>query len=142
MGEPTCATCAHIGREYWDNGFTHSHRCGKEAVRRAEGMPKHADFLDHFRAFFDASAEQKACRHYVERPIADAATLAHLKAMHDGGGQAEFKFFSEDNRLAEKLSGMFWQQAQYTKGRDGYRVYRILPVGKAEFARTTGATNG
>lgn len=98
----TCATCKHIGVEYWDNDYTISHHCMKERERRAETMPAGADLFDHFRAFFDAHADQKACRHYEERPPASPEVMALLNSMGEKGS-VELQFWSEESRLASSL---------------------------------------
>ena len=133
----TCASCAHIGREYWDNGFSVEHRCHKEAERRAEAMPKDADLFAHFRAFFDATANQKACRHYEERPLASEKTLALLE-MAMTGGRLEVKFMSAESELASSLAGKFLREDCRANAPSGYRVWRILPVGKHEVLRSKG----
>lgn len=130
----TCATCQHIGTAYWDNGFSVSHHCRKEAERRAECMPKGADILAHFRAFFDASASQQACRHYVERPLADADVLALLDRMAPSG-RAEVKFWSDESAAANRVDGKFVQLNSHAEAPHGYRVFKLLDVGKAEQAR-------
>jgi hypothetical protein len=130
----TCATCMHIGVAYWDNGFTISHHCLKGDIRRAETMPKDADLFAHFRAFFDASASQKACKHYDERPPASADVMALLERI-GSEGRAEVKFWSDESRLAHSLEGKFVKLDQYAKAPNGYRVYRLLPVGEVERAR-------
>ena len=132
--EAKCATCQHIGRKYWDNGFTISHHCKKGDVRRAETMSPSADLFDHFRAFFDASADQKACRHYEERPLASAEVLALLNAMGETG-RAELKFWSRESSLASDLDGKFVEKDWHAESQKGYRVFRLLPVGKAERER-------
>lgn len=137
--QPTCATCQHIGVAYWDNGFTISHHCMKESVRRAETMPRGADLFAHFRAFFDASADQKACRHYEQRSLASAAVQKLLNSMGDAG-RAEFKFMSDESVLANSLEGKFVKQDYHAEAPRGYRVFRILPVGVVERSRTVSAT--
>jgi hypothetical protein len=137
----TCASCRNLGRAYWNDGYTVSHHCGKERERRAEGMPRGSDLFAHFRTFFDAYARQRACRHYEERPVADAAVVAHLQAMAEGGGRAEFKFLTEGNRLAEKWRDLFWQERPHATGSTrAHRVYEILPVGTAELERVAAGT--
>lgn len=127
---PKCATCQNIGVAYWDNGFTISHHCKKEAVRRAETMPRGADLFAHFRAFFDADADQKACRHYEERPICSEEVQKLLSSM--GEGRAEFRCWSDESLLASKLEGKFLKQDWHSQAPYGYRVFRLLPVGKVE----------
>ena len=131
---PTCATCQNIGVAYWDNGFTVSHHCRKEADRRAEGMPKGADLFAHFRAFFDADASQKACKHYAERPLADAEVLALLDRIAPTG-RAEVKFWSNESAAANRVEGKFVKMDVHAQAPHGYRVYRLLDVGNAEQAR-------
>lgn len=135
---PTCATCQHIGVAYWDNGFSVSHHCTKEAARRAESMPKGADLFAHFRTFFDASANQQACRHYIERPLAKPEVLALLARMAETG-RAEVKFWSDESAVANRIEGKFVQQDQYAQAPHGYRVFRLLEVGKTEVVRAAAA---
>lgn len=138
---PTCATCQHIGVAYWDNGFTISHHCMKEAVRRAESMPRDADLFDHFRAFFDAHAAQKACRHYEERTLSSPAIRDLLDSMGESG-RVEVKFWSDQSRVAHDLEGKFVKQDWSADTPRGYRLFKILPVGKAERARAATAKPG
>ena len=128
---PTCATCKHIGVSYWDNGFTISHHCMKERERRAESMPAGADLFAHFRAFFDAAADQKACRHYEERQPASADVRALLESMGEAG-RKEIKFWSDESRLAFSLDGKFLKEDSHANAPQGYRVFRLLPVGRYE----------
>lgn len=130
----TCATCQHIGVAYWDNDFTVSHHCLKEAERRAEGMPKGSDLFAHFRAFFDASASQQACKHYLCRPLADAEVLALLDRMA-ASGRAEVKFWSDESAAANRVEGKFVRMKPYAEAPRGYRVFELLDVGRAEQAR-------
>lgn len=132
---PKCATCRHIGGAYWDDGFTTTHHCLKSGVRRDEEMPRGADFFSHFRAFFDAEAQQKACRHYDERPISSPEVQALLSRMGDAG-RIEVKFLSDESRLAHELEGKFVKQDYHATAPQGYRVFRLLPVGAAERARS------
>jgi hypothetical protein len=136
----TCATCRHIGVMYHTDGFRYDHMCGKTSERRAEGMPLGADFFAHFRAFFDAAAQQRACKHYEERPLADEKTLSLLSGMTVDNGRGEFRFFSDENRLAEKLDGMFVRSDMHArKSAPGNRVFWLLPIGKAEVSRAESA---
>jgi len=130
----TCATCQHIGRAYWDNGFTVSHHCRKGAERRAEEMPKGADLFAHFRVFFDASANQQACGHYEERPLADEEVLALLDRMTTTG-RAEVKSWSDESAAANRAEGKFVQMVSHAEAPRGYSVFKLLDVGKAERAR-------
>lgn len=139
--EQTCASCQNIGVFYWDDGFTKSHHCMKEAARRAEGMPAGSDLFAHFRAFFDARAEQKACRHYQERPTAAPDVLALLGRMA-ATGRAEVKFLSDESRLAHSLEGKFVQQDYHAKSPKGYRVFRLLDVGRSEISRAARQEGG
>lgn len=133
----TCATCEHIGRMYWHDGLSYTHHCGKGDERRAESMPAHADIFAHFRASFDAEAQQPACRHYQERPGAQANVVDLLALVKSGG---ELRLFTDENRLAESLDGKFVRYDSYAKtSHPGGRVYRLLPVGEAELARATRA---
>lgn len=132
--ELTCATCQNIGIAYWDSGFTVSHHCLKEAVRRAEQMPRGADLFAHFRAFFDASADQRACRHYTERPLAPPDVLALLARINESG-RTQVKFWSDESAVASRVEGKFVQSDQYADAPNGYRVFKILDVGRAEHAR-------
>ncbi len=134
----TCATCKHIGVSYWDNGYTISHHCMKERERRAESMPAGADLLAHFRAFFDASADQRACRHYEERPPASPEVMALLNSMGEKGS-VELQFWSAESSLASSLDGKFVKSKHFDTAPRGYRTYTILPVGRRERERE-GAT--
>lgn len=140
-GHTTCGTCEHIGVAYWDNGFTTSHHCGKEAVRRAESMPVGSDLFDHFRAFFDASASQKACRHYEERQLSTPAVQALLDGMGDSG-RVELRVWSDESLLAHKLEGKFVKQDWHAEAPSGHRVFKLLPVGAVERSRFAKAQQG
>ena len=133
-GQATCATCQSIGVAYWDDGFRVSHHCMKHAIRREEGMPKGADFLAHFRVSFDASANQRACKHYAERPISPPDVLSLLERMAETG-RVEVAFFSEESLVANRVSEKFVRLDTYAKAQKGYRVFRLLEVGKHEHAR-------
>lgn len=133
-----CATCQHIGVMYHYSGFHYDHMCAMSDERRKEQMLPGADFFDHFRAFFDATADQSACKRYVERPIANDETVSMLKAMTENKGRGEFKFFSKENRLAEKLNGKFIRSDMHArKSEPGSRVFWLLPVGAAEVKRAS-----
>jgi len=133
-----CASCKHIGVAYWFGGSSPEHHCRKSSERRSEGMPKGADLFDHFRTFFDASAEQRACRRYEERPISDESVLSILRSMESNGGRADLKFLSEENRIAEMHDGKFWKSDWNAATKERcHRVFRILPVGKSELARAS-----
>lgn len=100
----TCATCQHIGGKY-HQAFSQMHYCTKSDIRRRETMRSTGDFaqdfMNNFRAFFDASVRQKACNHYSEaEPLSDDD--AEILAMFDEKGLAEFKFFSRENSIAGK----------------------------------------
>lgn len=139
MSTPTCASCKHIGVSYWNDGFDHSHHCKKSDIRRAETMPASADFFTHFRASFDACANQKACRHYEERPAPTGETLALLEKLGNTDAWVELKFMTEENRLAEHLVGKFLQEHNWAPTTTpGHRVYSLLPVGKSELKRALG----
>lgn len=132
----TCASCQHFGNVYHTNGLVHYHTCAKSAERRAEQMPKEADFLTHFRTFFDAQANQSPCRHYKEKPVMDASTFALLKDILQQNNWAEYSFNSMENRLATKLSGELVENQQYAKTtKPGNRIYRLLPAGRLELVR-------
>lgn len=135
-----CATCQHIGQVYHSNGFSFDHMCWKGDVRRNESMSPNADFFDHFRTFFDARADQAACKHYGERPIVDEATLRLLSDMGPEG-RGEYEFFSKENSLACKLEGKFVRSDMHaTKKAPGNRVFWLLPTGIAEINRVTKST--
>ncbi len=132
----TCSTCQYIGLVYHDNGFAKLHHCGKSAERRQEEMPAGADFLAHFRAFFDAPTNQAACRYYEERPLCSPDVLALLQKIQDGGDRLDVPYFSVDNTLATKLNGQFVERIEYSRTKPaGHDSYRLLAVGKAELKR-------
>jgi len=132
----TCASCKYFGNKYWYNGSIYSHSCLKSKERRAENMPKNADFMDHFRAFFDATADQGVCHYYEERPIAKPEVIKLLGDMAESKGRGEFKFFSEENRLAGEIDEKFIDGDMHAlKKEPGNRVYHLLPAGKYELAR-------
>lgn len=131
-----CATCQHIGVMYHYNGFHYNHMCAMSDERRKEQMLPGADFFDHFRTFFDARADQEACKRYVERPIASDVTLNLLSVMKKSGGRGEFEFFSKETSLACKLDGKFVRSDMHAeKSKPGNRVFWLLPVGAAELMR-------
>jgi hypothetical protein len=121
---------------YHTDGLYFNHLCRKSRERREESMPRNADFFDHFRAFFDARADQRACKHYIERPIADDKTIALLQGMAAKNGHGEFGFFSDENRLAEKLDDKFIRCDMHAiRAAPGNRVFYLLPLGEAEVKR-------
>lgn len=145
MSAPTCASCQHFGHVYNSCGDTHDHVCGMSNQRRKEGMTRNADFLDHFRTFFDAQADSAICKHYADRPIADDAIIDLLRGMESsavhGRGHGEFEFFSAENSLAYKLDGMFVKSDMHARptGKPGNRVFWLLPAGKLELQRARAA---
>lgn len=142
----TCASCKFIGRSYWGHDSDYGgrvHSCHKEAERRRDTMKPTGDFAEdfmrNFRTFFDARAQQKACRYYEERPLVSDEEAALLLAMSETGGKGAFAFFSSENRLASQMEGKFTEPDDWTrhqrKSSDGTRDYILSHVGRAEVAR-------
>ena len=137
MTKRTCASCKHIGKMYSTDGCDiFDHICRMSDQRRKEDMSPNADFMAHFCASFDARANQNACNHYVDREFATDDVLKLLCAMAENKGCGEFKFFSEENRLAEQLNDKFIQRDQYAAvSEPGNRAFKLLPLGWAEVKR-------
>ena len=135
MTKRTCASCKHIGKLYHYTGCQHFHQCGMSDQRRKEGMSPNADFIAHFRTFFDATADQTACSHYIERELSVDSVLKLLCAMAENNGCGEFGFFSEENRIAEQLNDKFVKHDQYANVERGNKAFKLLPLGKAEVKR-------
>lgn len=134
MCNKTCGTCKYIGIVYHRGAFSYDHICLKSDIRRKEGMSVNADFFDHFRAFFDAQANQKSCNHYEEREVAPQEVINILLLMEQNNNYAEFEFFSEENGIAEKYDRKFWCR-EYYYNKKGFTKYKMIPLGKSELER-------
>jgi hypothetical protein len=135
----TCATCANIGAIYWDVEFSDpKHHCLKGVDRRKAQFQScgdfSQDFMNEFRKFFDASADQPACSLYQARQPIEPDKLAILQEVQEAGGRKLFKFFSPENRIAQDMRGKFLQEDTARHEMDGFRAYRITKVGIAELA--------
>ena len=136
MEKLTCSTCKHIGSHYHDGICVQWHFCGKSTERRRDTMKPTGDFaqdfMDNFRTFFDASAQQATCHYYEEAPPLsdkDAALLVQF----DDDGVARFRFFSDDNTHAHQDNRRLFERYDYAdERRDGaiFHGYRLTDVGK------------
>lgn len=138
----TCATCAHIGRIYWGDDDRRIHHCGKSDERRRDNFQPSGDFandfMSEFRRFFDASADQKACRYYEERPPLDQETVALLGTIASAG-TAVFGFWSRENALCCKMRGKFVEEDLYPRDpTKGERYWKLSAVGRAVLAKARG----
>jgi hypothetical protein len=142
----TCASCKFIGRSYWGTDFDYggrTHSCLKENERRKDTMRPTGDFAEDFmrnwRTFFDAKAQNNACRYYEERPVVSNAQAVLLLAMSENGGKGSFSFFSNENRIATELRGKFVEEDDWArhqrKPSDGTRDYVLSHVGRSEVER-------
>jgi len=139
----TCATCQHIGAAYWGDSWRREHFCAKSSERRRDNFRSSGDaaddFMSEFRKFYDATAGQKACKYYEERPSMEGERLAALKAVEEGGKEgAVFGFFSRENSLCEGMRGRFVEGGEHAYPKEparGDRRYRLTDVGKAELSR-------
>lgn len=131
----TCATCAHIGQHYHGGDWNPIHFCGMSDVRRNENFRSCGDgaqdFMNEFRKFYDAGPDCRACAHYSEREPLSAERSAVLQTCANAGGRALFKFFSEENRLAEKMKRIFLNEDTQDAERNGFRAYTITKIGRA-----------
>lgn len=143
----TCDSCQFLGRIYWDNGSTKTHVCGKSAERRRASFRSSGDFADdfmsEFRKFYDASAGQKACGHYVERELLPTRQLSMLQAVSDEGKAGLVaQFFSEENRLCGEMRDKFVDGGSFAYPLEparGERRWFLTKVGAAELARAAQA---
>ena len=142
----TCATCQHIGRAYWGHHSDYgglTHHCLMEAERRQDAIKPTGDlaqdFMVNFRSFFDAKANNAACRYYEYRKPVSGELAAILQLLADTDGKSAFEFFSRENDTCESMDKKFVERDEYAaakrKPSDGTRDWMLTEVGKVEAAR-------
>lgn len=133
--QATCSTCKHLQQAYWGDEGDRIHFCGKKNERRRDAFKTSGDFaqdfMAEFRTFFDASHRTLACKYYEEREPLPAPVMALLKEIDANGGEKDFAFFSDENRLCEQINGLWLECVEYSRRNDGRREYRLTAVGKA-----------
>ena len=99
------------------------------------------DFMRNFRTFFDAKANNAACRYYEVRKPIEESKMAILRAMAANDGKAAYRFFSHENTACEQMDGLFVERDSTAsfkrKPGDGTRDWMLTAVGKIEAARVT-----
>lgn len=137
----TCDSCLHLGVAYWDNGYQVSHHCLKSSERRMESFKScgdaSMDFMNDFRAFYDAQAGQAKCSHYEERPPISEANRVVLVQIQVAGGKKAFPFFSDGNRLCEKMANKFVKSEYQQDHTSGDRIFSLTKIGKFELSKET-----
>jgi hypothetical protein len=151
--KPICATCKHLRKSYWGSEYDYggrTHHCGKSDERRFDKIKPTGDFAEdfmiNFRSFFDAKANQCACKYYETRSVLNGGDADVLAALNAAGGRAAYGFFSKENAACEAMSGMFVERDEHSAMRrhpsDGTRDWMINEVGKVEASRIAAISQG
>ena len=140
MCDKICGNCEYAGRVYHSDGLDiFDHSCEKQSIRRKEAMSPNADFMDHFRAFFDCRANQKACNHYSERN--SRLNEDQIKVLRRIANKEDICLNDKDYNIAYKMDDMYVSQNEYYyhckeyETNKYFRQFKIIPMGKVTLDR-------